>query len=108
MNLRTLKAIVGSISAICIAAMIVSAVTNHLGGVVGFGTVSSVAILTMMASSTVLDHEGPSRNQKDEVSSEESARNIENKITALTKSGHDENELRSLVRTAMEFAKREK
>lgn len=106
MNLRKLKLIVGITSFICIVGMILSAVLDHLGGVIGFGSISAVAILTMMASSTVLAHETDGRPITVAESDEDAARNLESSIADLVNKGTDEDELRNLLSAALRYSRR--
>lgn len=86
--------------------MILSAVLNHLGGVVGFGSISAVAILTMMASSTVLTHESHTALTLQTPSNEDAARNLETSIATLVENGTDEGELRKLISAALRYSRR--
>lgn len=105
MNLRNLKLTVGIISVISIVGMILSAVLNHLGGVIGFGSISAVAILTMMASSTVVAHEVRPVLTAQTPTIEDEARNLEISIASLVEKGTDEGELRSLISAALRYSK---
>lgn len=103
MTLRKLKLIVGITCVISIIGMIVTAITNHLGGVIAFGSVSSVSILTMIAAATVVRNESSSITQP--YANENLARQLENSIATLADRPNSEADLRDLVKTALEYAK---
>lgn len=92
------------ISVISIAGMITSAVLGHIGGVVGFGLPSSIAILVLIGATAVLQARpgggNGTGNGENSLDRESLGREVENQIRTLATGGTDEEALRNLVRSS--------
>jgi len=83
-----------------IPSIIVSSILgNNVGYVVSFGSVTAIAAIVMLATSAVTN------SKRLDAFDEVLAEKLEQRVTQLVAAGADENELRQVVREAMNLAR---
>ncbi len=104
MRLRTLRTVVGANSVIAIAGMIISAILNHIGSVIAFGSIGATGILVMIASTTTTNADSKSHSSGDDsISGDE----LEAEVARLvTKYAVPEEEVRGLIRRSVALARK--
>ncbi len=106
MRLKTLRTVVGTTSVIAIAGMIVSAILNHIGSVIAFGSLGAIGILVMIASTTTLKADSTARLVSySDVSSDDLEADVAN---IVSKYNVPEDQVRGLIRRSVSLARRNK
>jgi hypothetical protein len=106
MRLKTLRTVVGTTSVIAIAGMIVSAILNHIGSVIAFGSLGAIGILVMVASTTTLKADSTaSLISYSDVSSDDLEADVAN---IVSKYNVPEDQVRGLIRRSVSLARRNK
>ncbi|MDA8195988.1 MAG: hypothetical protein M0019_02040 [Actinomycetota bacterium] len=106
MKLKTLRTLVGATSVIAITGMIVSAILNHIGSVIAFGTFGAVAIVVMITSTTTVRTSMQSQASEDSAGSGE---DLELEVSRLTSQYPvPEAEVRELIRRSVALARKNK
>ena len=103
MRLRTLRTVVGANSVVAIAGMIISAILNHIGSVIAFGSIGAIGILVMIASTTTNADSKSHASGDDSISGDE----LEAEVAHLvTKYAVPEEEVRGLIRRSVTLARK--
>jgi hypothetical protein len=103
-NVRWLRRIVLAVCVLSIATMIVTSITDHVGGAIAAGSVAALAILSLMLVTAVA---GPEAFGRPAPIDEAAAADIERRVEALIAAGAEESELRSLIRAVRHLDRRE-
>ena len=100
MRLRTVRLFTGVICTLVIASMIISAILSHIGAVVTFGLIGTVAIIAMIIATTVVKTETSVPKEDIESLSEQ----LETSILQITSTeATDEDSVRQIVRIAVKL-----
>ena len=105
LNPRWIRRVVLVVCVLSIATMIVTSITDHVGGAIAAGSVAGVAILCLMLVTAVA---GPEALGASLPVDEEAAADIERRVESLLASGADESEVRSLIRAVRRLDRRER
>lgn len=106
MRLKTLRTVVGATSVIAIAGMIVSAILNHIGSVIAFGSLGAIGIIVMIASTTTTKADSVATLVSDrDVSSDD----LEAAVTNIVSNYNvPEDQVRGLIRRSVALALKNK
>lgn len=106
MRLRSLRIIIGVTSVASIAGMIVSAILNHIGSVIAFGSIGAIGILVMISATTTVKANSQPNNGEIELLTGE---NLEDKVTKIISQYNvPEEEVRELLRHSVALARKNK
>jgi hypothetical protein len=101
---RWIRRIVLAVCVLSIATMIVTSITDHVGGAIAAGSVAAVAILCLMLVTAVA---GPGAFGPPPPVDEDAAADVERRVEALVAAGVDEGEVRSLIRAVRRLDRRQ-
>ena len=102
MSLGALRAVVLAVCVCGIAGMIVSSIADVTGAAITFGLVTAVAVLSLIAATTVVQSE----RRGDEAGVDELGEELERRIAELVARGADEAAVRDLAGAAVRLGRR--
>jgi hypothetical protein len=104
LNPRWIRRAVLVVCVLSIATMIVTSITDHVGGAIAAGSVAAIAVLCLVLVTAVA---GPEAFGSAPPIDEEAAADIERRVASLVAAGADESEVRSLIRAVRRLGRRE-
>jgi hypothetical protein len=79
--------------------IVTSIVSNNNGGIIGIGLVTSIAAIVLLTASTI------ATNKHIDAFDDVAAEQLERQVTALVASGTDEEQVRAVVRSAIDLGR---
>lgn len=106
MFLKRLRLLTAMISVISIVSMILSAIFDHLGILVGFGVFSAIAIIAMITSTAAVSSQARPNLVNSDQAIETLSTQLERTIVNAVEGGAREPQIREVVRVAVQIGRK--